>query len=63
MAAIGVVGKALERLTERGVIEPSDFSLVRFLYDVVAHDAPIDVPWTRFFGGLQPRRLVSACQR
>ena len=63
VAAIGVVGKALERLTERGVIEPSDFPLVRFLYDVVAHDAPIDVPWTRFFGGLQPRRLVSAGQR
>lgn len=53
----------MERLTERGVIEPSDFPLVRLLYDVVAHDAPIDVPWTRFFGGLQPRRLVSAGQR
>lgn len=51
VAAIGVIGTALARLTERGVIEPTDFPLVRFLDDVVTHDAVVDVPFGRFFGG------------
>lgn len=51
VAAIGVIGAALEKLTARGVIAASDFPLTRFLYDVVAHDAPLEVPWSKFFGG------------
>lgn len=51
VAAIGVVGKALERLTERGVIAGTDYPLVRALYDIVARDAPLDLPWEKFFGG------------
>jgi glycerol-3-phosphate dehydrogenase (NAD(P)+) len=54
VAAIGVIGAALEKLTARGVVGPADFPLARFLYDVVARDAPLDIPWSRFFGG-EPR--------
>ncbi len=51
VAAIGVIGAALEKLTERGVIAATDFPLTRFLYSVVAHDNSLDVPWSSFFGG------------
>ncbi|MDR0417727.1 MAG: glycerol-3-phosphate dehydrogenase [Propionibacteriaceae bacterium] len=51
VAAIRVIGAALEPLTRRGVISPADFPRTRFLYEVVAHDAPLDVPWSAFFGG------------
>lgn len=51
VAAIGVVGGALERLTERGVVAPEDFPLMRHLHEVVALDEPVDVPWESFFGG------------
>jgi glycerol-3-phosphate dehydrogenase (NAD(P)+) len=51
VAAIGVIGAALEKLTERGIVAPGDFPLARFLYRVVAQDGPIDVPWRDFFGG------------
>ncbi len=51
VAAIVVIGGALEKLTARGVIAPDDYPLTRFLYDVVAHDAPLSIPWSDFFGG------------
>ena len=51
VAAIKVVGAALKPLTERGVIQPEDFPLCRYLYEIIAEDAPLDMPWERFFGG------------
>jgi glycerol-3-phosphate dehydrogenase (NAD(P)+) len=33
------------------VIRPEDFPLTRFLYEVVVNDAPLDIPWSTFFGG------------
>jgi glycerol-3-phosphate dehydrogenase (NAD(P)+) len=51
VAAIGVIGAALEKLTVRGVVAAEDFPLSRFLFDVACHDAPLDVPWSSFFGG------------
>lgn len=50
-AAVRVIGGALPQLTERGVIGPDDFPLLRHLYDVVALEQPLDLPWSRFFGG------------
>lgn len=50
-AAIGVVGAALERLTERGVVDAEDFPLVRHLYEVVELGRPLDIPWSSFYGG------------
>ncbi|MDN5570756.1 MAG: glycerol-3-phosphate dehydrogenase [Propionibacteriaceae bacterium] len=50
-AAIAVIGAALVRLTERGVVPAERFPLLRHLYEVVALDGPVDVPWETFFGG------------
>ncbi|WP_040158339.1 NAD(P)H-dependent glycerol-3-phosphate dehydrogenase [Nigerium massiliense] len=49
-AAIVVMGKAVERLTERGVIPPEQFPLLRHLYEVVGLDQKVDMPWKKFFG-------------
>jgi glycerol-3-phosphate dehydrogenase (NAD(P)+) len=51
VAAINVIGGALPKLAERGVVSPEDFPLMRHLYEVVANDAPVDMPWGTFFGG------------
>ena len=51
VAAIQVIGAALKPLTERGVIKEEDFPLCRYLYSVVAEDAPLEMPWSLFFGG------------
>ncbi|HET6662172.1 MAG TPA: hypothetical protein VFH16_19870 [Rubrobacter sp.] len=51
VAAIRVVGGALPKLMERGVIFQEDFPLMRHLYEVVALDEPLDMPWSAFFGG------------
>lgn len=50
-ACITVVGAALPKLTERGVVGSDDFPLLRHLYDVVGRERPLAVPWERFFGG------------
>ena len=50
-AAIEAVGGAVAELTERGTIEPTDFPLMRHLYEVVVQDQPLRVPWDKFFGG------------
>lgn len=49
VAAIGVIGGALLKLTERGVVREEDFPLMRHLYAVVAEDEPLDMPWETFF--------------
>lgn len=51
VAAIRVIGGALPRLTERGVVAEEDFPLMRHLHAVVALDEPVDMPWEKFFGG------------
>ena len=51
VAAIMVVGGALPKLMERGVIAPEYFPLMRHLYEVVALDEPLDMLWSAFFGG------------
>lgn len=52
-AAIEVIGGALQPLTERGVIQPDDFPLMRHLHAVIADDEPLDLPWSSFFKGLR----------
>jgi len=51
VAAIRVIGGALPKLTERGVIGEEDFPLMRHLHAVVALDEPVNMPWEKFFGG------------
>ena len=50
-AAIGVIGGALPKLTDRGVVGPADLPLMRHLHAVVAQDRPPQLPWSAFFGG------------
>ena len=50
-AAIKVFGAALEKLTERGVVAPDDFPLMRHLYELIGLERPLRMPWGRFFGG------------
>jgi glycerol-3-phosphate dehydrogenase (NAD(P)+) len=50
-AAIEVIGGALPKLTERGIVGPEDFPLMRYLHSVVGADEPLDMPWSTFFGG------------
>lgn len=50
-SAVRVIGGALPKLTQRGLIGFDEFPLLRHLYEVVAEDKPVDMPWSRFFGG------------
>ena len=50
-AAVEVIGGALPKLTQRGVVESEDFPLMRHLHAVVALDEPLNMPWETFFGG------------
>jgi hypothetical protein len=54
-SAIKVFGGALVKLTDRGVVAERDFPLMRHLYEVVALERPLNIPWKRFFGG-EPAR-------
>ena len=51
VAAIRVIGGALEKLTERGAVRTRDFPLMRHLYEIVELNEPLDMPWEKFFGG------------
>ena len=51
IAAIEVIGGALPKLTERGVVGEDDFPLMRHLHAIVAKNEPLNMPWETFFGG------------
>jgi glycerol-3-phosphate dehydrogenase (NAD(P)+) len=57
-SAIVVFGDALGKLTGRGVVGPDDFPLMRHLYEVIGQGRPVNMPWSRFFGG-EPARAAS----
>jgi glycerol-3-phosphate dehydrogenase (NAD(P)+) len=57
-AAIEVFGDALGKLTERGVVGEDEFPLMRQLYEVIALERPLNVPWSRLFGGEPSRRAA-----
>lgn len=49
-AAVREIGEALPRLADRGVLDRDDFPLLRHLYDVIARERPVEIPWGSFFG-------------
>lgn len=53
VAAIKVIGAAIEKLTERGLVKAEDFPLLRHLYAIIAHDEPLKMPFEIFFGGMR----------
>jgi glycerol-3-phosphate dehydrogenase (NAD(P)+) len=59
-AAIKVFGAALVELTKRGVVVEDAFPLMRHLYEVVGLERPLNMPWSRFFGGEPIRRAQPA---
>jgi glycerol-3-phosphate dehydrogenase (NAD(P)+) len=59
-AAIKVFGSALAKLTERGVVGEHDFPFMRHLYEVVALERPLNIPWSRFFGGEPAHRAAAS---
>jgi glycerol-3-phosphate dehydrogenase (NAD(P)+) len=59
-AAIEVFGAALVKLTERGVVAEDAFPLMRHLYEVVGLERPLNMPWSRFFGGEPTQRAQAA---
>jgi glycerol-3-phosphate dehydrogenase (NAD(P)+) len=50
-AAIREIGEALSKLTDRGLVGPEEFPLLRHLYEVIALERPIEMPWGSFSGG------------
>jgi glycerol-3-phosphate dehydrogenase (NAD(P)+) len=48
---IRMMGTALPKLTDRGILRPDELPLMRTLVDVVVHGRPVVLPWDRFFGG------------
>jgi glycerol-3-phosphate dehydrogenase (NAD(P)+) len=50
-AAIREIGEALPKLARRGLVGSEDFPLLRHLYEVIALELPVDIPWSSFFGG------------
>jgi glycerol-3-phosphate dehydrogenase (NAD(P)+) len=57
-AAIREIGGALPRLTQRGLVGPDDLPLLRHLYEVIALERPVDMPWDAFFGADTERVLA-----
>ena len=41
----------LPKLSERGIIGQHDFPLLRHLYEIIALEQPVNMPWGSFFGG------------
>ncbi|MDQ6791067.1 MAG: glycerol-3-phosphate dehydrogenase [Candidatus Dormibacteraeota bacterium] len=64
-AAIRVIGAAIVKLTERGVVAPTDFPLMRALYEVIGKDRQLEIPWSSLFGGepLAGRQLESPADK
>jgi glycerol-3-phosphate dehydrogenase (NAD(P)+) len=49
---VRVMGQALPRLVQRGVLGPAELPLMRTLIDVVVHGRPVEVLADAFFGGV-----------
>jgi glycerol-3-phosphate dehydrogenase (NAD(P)+) len=41
----------MQTLTERGVVAENELPLMRHLYEVIGLERPLQMPWSRFFGG------------
>jgi glycerol-3-phosphate dehydrogenase (NAD(P)+) len=45
------IGPTVERLTASGELDAAAVPLLLTMIDIVCHDAPVDIPWDRFFAG------------
>lgn len=51
VAAIRVIGAAMEKKAARGEVNLDDFPALTHLYGIIARDEPLNMPWSKFFGG------------
>lgn len=47
-----------ENIDAIGVVAEDDFPLMRHLYEVVALERPLNIPWKRFFGSERLQRVA-----
>ena len=59
-AAIRVIGQALSERARHGTVNPEAFPLLRHLYEIIALDRPVEIPWGAFFGGQPGRHQTTA---
>jgi glycerol-3-phosphate dehydrogenase (NAD(P)+) len=45
------IGPTVENMVEQGQLDPNALPLMRAIVDMVCHDAPVHIPWNRFFAG------------
>jgi len=50
---VRVMGQALPRLVQRGLLGSEELPLMRTLVDVVVHGRPVDILADAFFGGVK----------
>jgi glycerol-3-phosphate dehydrogenase (NAD(P)+) len=50
---IRVMGDALPVMESKGLITSSDFPLMRFLIETIVNSKTLEIPFAKFFGGLQ----------
>jgi glycerol-3-phosphate dehydrogenase (NAD(P)+) len=46
------VADAIKPLEDKGLIRSDELPLLKFIYDVIRFNRPVDFPWERFFGNL-----------
>ena len=51
---VQVMGEALPRLTDRGILTRDDLPLLRALIQVIVHGRPASLPLDSFFAGAEP---------
>ncbi len=49
--------------TERGLLGPGELPLLRYLYEVVLLERPVDIPWESFFGAASAPRVPRRADR
>ena len=61
--AIKQIGGALPKRTERGLLGPDELPSLRYLYEVVVLERPVDIPWESFFGAASTPRVPRRADR
>jgi glycerol-3-phosphate dehydrogenase (NAD(P)+) len=51
LVGAGLMGLAVPKLAERGILKPGELPLMGALVDMVVHGLPVSLPFVKFFGG------------
>ena len=61
--AIGQIGGALPKRTERGLLGPDELPSLRHFNEVVVLERPVDISWESFFGAASTPRVPRRADR